>query len=374
MRRDHTFRTEMLIGMAAAIGWCGSALANDIHVCSTCAHTTIQSAVDSAASGDTVYIAAGRYTENITIAGKALTIRGVPCCASGVAGSTTVFGLGRGPVFTLGDGGTANARNQVEIYDLTISGGNHPNGSGEGGGIQVRKGAYLHLFNSTVAQNIATSGGGVGLDNPGNIENTITDCLIENNTAVAAGTAGGLGGGVAVLGGSVFIFGSTLSQNRSSDGGGVYAAAGTVLDLEGDTLSRNTTYVIPTGDGQWLGGRGGGVFTAAHFIVLSHDVITENSSAGRDSQGGGGIYINAAALSQPSSVDGSIIARNTAVSNTGAGIAIYGTSNGTFSLSSDYVLENSGSGVFSQQAPLTLTDTILKGNSNEACVGPGCPN
>jgi len=60
------------------------------------------------------------------------------------------------------------------------------------------------LFEGTIAQNIATSGGGVALDNPGNIENTIVDCLIENNTAFAAGTAGGLGGGVAVMGGSVF--------------------------------------------------------------------------------------------------------------------------------------------------------------------------
>jgi len=48
-----------------------------------------------------------------------------------------------------------------------------------------------------------------------------------------------------------------------------------------------------------------------------------------------------------------------------------GTSSGTFSLTSDYILENSGMGVFSQQQPLTFTDTILKGNT---CVGPDCPN
>jgi hypothetical protein len=42
------------------------ATARDIHVCSTCAHTSIQSAVDdAAATGDVIDIGAGRYAGNV---------------------------------------------------------------------------------------------------------------------------------------------------------------------------------------------------------------------------------------------------------------------------------------------------------------------
>ena len=52
-------------------------------------YATIQAAVNAAADGDTIEIAAGTYTENVTITGKGLTIDGVK---SGSVNSVTLNG------------------------------------------------------------------------------------------------------------------------------------------------------------------------------------------------------------------------------------------------------------------------------------------
>jgi len=61
-------RSLLLLTISAASG---TAAANDIGVCAACSYRTIQSAVNSAANGDLITIAAGRYTENVTIQGRA---------------------------------------------------------------------------------------------------------------------------------------------------------------------------------------------------------------------------------------------------------------------------------------------------------------
>jgi hypothetical protein len=359
-------RNGVRVGLAIVTGWCGAAHANNIHVCSTCAHTTIQGAVNDAASGDTVYIAAGRYVENVTIAGKALTIIGD---TSGVA---SVVGAGRGPVFTLGDAGAASPANLIDISNLTISGGNHLDGTGEGGGIQVRNGAYLQLSNSTVAHNIAISGAGISFRNPTRPDNTITHCVIENNTAtVISGTSGGLGGGLAVFAVHVSIFDSIIAQNRAVDGGGVYQTPGPMgMEIDDSTISRNTTYILPSPSGA-VGGRGAGIFANAGFFI-SHTVITDNvvHSLG----GGGGMYVNASSL-LPLTITDTIISHNVADFGGGAGMQVFGTVDETLTLTNDYIIENTGLGFFTETS-LKSTNTTVKDNSVEDCASGSvsCPH
>src|SRR5689334_6375266 len=71
-------RLVLPLVLAAAAAWPAAAHATDINVCSSCAHTTIQSAVNDATGADRVIVAAGAYTEAVSIpAGKdGLTIDG----------------------------------------------------------------------------------------------------------------------------------------------------------------------------------------------------------------------------------------------------------------------------------------------------------
>src|SRR3954470_15268563 len=86
--------------LLTAASWCGTADAGTIHVCSTCNHTTIQSAVNDAVDNDIINIAPGRYIENITVIGKSLTFLGAE--TGEPRGATMIMAAGRGPVFTLG--------------------------------------------------------------------------------------------------------------------------------------------------------------------------------------------------------------------------------------------------------------------------------
>jgi len=125
---------------AAAFSQAG--YANTLHVCATCAHKTIQSAVNDAASGDTVAVAAGRYVENITARGKSLTIQG--------AGSptTSVVAAGRGPVFTLGSG-AAGDPNYLSEY---------PNGADAVGRRDYAEAGLTRRFRPTPTLDLEVSG------------------------------------------------------------------------------------------------------------------------------------------------------------------------------------------------------------------------
>jgi pectin methylesterase-like acyl-CoA thioesterase len=75
----------------------------------TCDYSTIQAAVDASLSGDTIIVASGIYTENVSIIGTSLTIEG-----SGTV-STIVDGNASGSVFTI------NAGAAVTITDMTVT-------------------------------------------------------------------------------------------------------------------------------------------------------------------------------------------------------------------------------------------------------------
>ena len=100
----------LLVGASAA-------LADTIHVPGD--YATIQAAVDAAASGDVVAVAAGTYPEHVTIA-KPLTLTGAG------AGATVIDGSGSGPVLTVCGAG-------VTVRELTVTNGGsdaHPASNG----------------------------------------------------------------------------------------------------------------------------------------------------------------------------------------------------------------------------------------------------
>jgi hypothetical protein len=348
------------VALIGGIGLSQAEAANTIHVCATCAHTSIQSAVNDAISGDTVNIAAGRYVENVTIAGKQLTLIGES------AGSTLVYAAARGPVFTLGSGVAGAPAALIAISGLTITHGNHTGGTGVGGGVQVRAGAYLHLENSTVTENFATAGGGIGIDSPGSPATTITGCLIDGNNASDV-RPGGSGGGIAVTTGSnASIQDSKITRNSARNGGGVFASEGSVLSVTGSTLSDNIANPVSGGPFGPQGGGGGGMETHG-TVAIDSSFVFDNFANGEDGGGGVALYSDA---NVNTTVSNTIIARNSG----GDGGGIEASSAGTLSLVNTYVVQNDGLGV-GGNVLLSQTGSTIKDNTGGSiCLVNNCPH
>ena len=368
MLLNQGLRAGMFAGLFCGSAWCSTAAAANIQVCPTCTHKTVQSAVNAAVSGDLIFVAAGVYVENVTIAGKDVTIYGADDWRTA---STVIVGAGRGPVFTLGDAVVGSPTYSIALHNLTITGGLHTNATGEGGGIQVRRGAALALFNSIVAHNVATYGAGISFNNPDTTDNFISNSSIEWNSAIAPGSGATVatGGGIAILSGGADIQGATVVHNDAINGGGIYAARGTQMQLHVSTLSLNKAHQYATA----TGGLGGGLFVAGSYSIFN-DEITGNSSDGLNG-GGGGIYLDAStAVDTGGGIHDSMIARNSNGWGVGGGISISNGLNKTVTLTKDYIVQNVGDGI-TNTAALVATDTIIRDNSGQNCTGgTGCPN
>lgn len=354
------------IGLLCGVGLTQPAAARNIHVCPTCAHTSIQSAVDDAVSDDIIYVAAGRYSENITIQEKALTLIGA---GGGSNGTSEVIAAGRGPVFVLGSGISHSMSHLITIQGFTIAHGTHPGGTGVGGGVQVREGAYLHLLSSTVIQSSARMGGGVGVNSLGAPETTIIGCLIDGNVATGTTTSNASGGGVVVLSGSsVSIQESIITRNRAINGGGVSGELGSILNITNTTVSDNVAFSESSGPTE---GAGGGLHSRAD-ITIAGSIFVDNAAYGK--QGGGGILID---VDGPRlhNIAGTIIARNSVPGGgVGGGIAAYGDNPARrLPLQNVYVVENLGGGGLWSAVTLVLTNTTIKDNvGGDLCNAGTC--
>jgi hypothetical protein len=370
----------------SSIGLAKVASATNINVCPTCAHTTIQSAVNAAVSGDVIQIAAGRYTENVLIENKHLTLNGAP---GGQNGVSELYAAARGPALVLGTGNAGDPAYLVEIHGLTISHGSHISGTRVGGGVQVRSGAYLNIFDSVITQNVANIGGGIGINTGNGPASTITRCLISENSAVSAipsGLAATSGGGVAVYTGTVSIVQSTISRNQVTGnfgGGGIVTGLGgpTNLTLTDSTVSENTATAFLDSSGV-SGGDGGGLYLAGDFTI-SGSTIAHNLATGETAEGGGlfiGFYDSGTHVLKNTIVSlNSFTGDDPSFKGEGGGIlAFVGLGSSppqTLTLNNVYVVDNlAGAGVaLSPGMALHLTNTTIKGNVGGNCIGEGCP-
>jgi hypothetical protein len=292
-------------------------------------YTSIQAAIDAAADGDTVKIAAGTYlgslsiSKNISVvgAGSSLTTISVAppdagCCIRyrtvliDTGATVTVKGVTVTHIY--GGGGGILNRGALKLRESNIT--TNPEGfcacggqgqtwpadnPREGGGIFTsgpltlvnstvqfnlgefrgggiyNDGATVKLFNSTVSNNFAATffGGahGGGIWNGGTM--TLYDSSVSDNTASAALNGGGSGGGI--VNGAVatlVLRSSTVTGNQADFGGGI-DNAGTV-SLYDTTITRNFA-------GGHLGGTitpnpGGGILNSGVLNVFD-SVISGNT-------------------------------------------------------------------------------------------------
>jgi hypothetical protein len=194
---------------------------------------TIGHAIALASSGDSVFVAAATYQENLNI-GSSLTVLGfgvgTPIIDGGgvntvvaVSSANAHVGLANLTIRNgraTGGGGIFNG-GTLTVTNSTVSGNTARGMPGKGGGIF--NGGTLTVTNSTVTGNSVSGAFGAGVG--GGIENQGTAEV--NNSTVTGNTSSGGGGGIGNLQGSVTINNSTISGNsaRSGDGGGIDGTA-----------------------------------------------------------------------------------------------------------------------------------------------------
>lgn len=199
--------------------------------------THIQAAIDAAAGGDTIAVAAGVYEEALTIVGKTLVLQG------GFAGATPQhYASGRGGDFVTRFAGDYSSRLIGEATSPTIR-------------IQGDDGGSAPLRGSTI-DGFTISGGRRGIeltDWPPLDGVTITNNRIEANGLVDP--APDVGGGI-YLGGHVDIRvdSNRISANRAERGGGL-GGGGTDLVIIGNAINDNEG-VSDHGGGVYLWGTG----------------------------------------------------------------------------------------------------------------------
>jgi Big-like domain-containing protein len=206
-----------------------------------CGTQNLQTAINNAASGDTLSISGTCVGlgggSAFTINAKSLTLAGAPHATLQPSGSARVL-LINGPAnVTLSDltitGGTTSADGggidnlaTLTVSRTTVRGNAAPGGYGGG----IANGASLTLTHSTVSGNTASAGSGA-VDNLSTL--VVRDSTLFGNTVTA-----GYGGAVYNGGGTASFTNSTIVNNSSSlDGGGIYNGA--TMSLAGTIVAGN---------------------------------------------------------------------------------------------------------------------------------------
>lgn len=368
---------------------------NDGACNSDCSLREAISAANATAGAHTINVPAGTYTLTLANAGanednnatgdldikSNVTLVGAGAATTIIqAGTTAANGIDKviavNPICT-------TALN-VSISGVTIRFGRNtqPNGAADfsytGGGIDVcntGSGGFT-MTNVVVDQNTATTayGGGVNFDSvaPANGTNSITGSIISGNRTTSAASVLKTGGGLNLFADAhnVNITNSTISGNISAgEGGGVYVrhTNGGAIQMSGTTISGNTA-----------ASRGGGVSNsnlASSSLAINNDsALLNNVSQGTTASGesrGGGIFIFTGTAANTTTLTEVTITGNQASTGTsqwGGGVAaIVGTVNATFNrIAGNTAGTGGGSGIHNNGA------TVNAGNNWWGCnAGPG---
>jgi Right handed beta helix region len=252
-------------------------------------YPTIQSAIDAAAAGDTVLVAAGTYNEAIDFQSKAITV-----ASESGAGSTIINGDGVGVVVTM----NANAGEAPVLRGFTVRNGG-PYGSTDGA-IDTSGGAAL-IENNTITANLFCGDGAVTARFSAA---TIRNNVISGNSQVLC--SGGVGGaGVSIQGaGTVQLLNNLITGNtHTSEAGGVGLFGAGTPTISGNVIKDNVG---------WIGG--GMSIENVSDATITNNIIVENEGAQ-----GGGIY-----LSVPYGDRGPLAVNNTIAANrANTGLAVY---------------------------------------------------
>jgi Periplasmic copper-binding protein (NosD) len=272
-------------------------------------YPSIQAAIDAAAPGDTVLVAAGHYSEQIDFQAKAITV-----ASESGAEQTTIDGGGFGAVVVI----NANGGETPVLRGFTVTGGG--GNSFPDGAIDTSGGPAL-IENNIITGNRFCDDGAVSAAFS---TATIRDNVISDNSQVCSGGVGGAG--VSIRGdGSVQVLHNVISGNiHSAAAGGVGLFAAGRPTIEGNVIKNN------------VGWQGGGM-----SLFNDSDALIENNIiVGNQAAQGGGIY-----WTVPSGARGPYVINNTIANNpANDGLAIYGSGFDSQASLLDNVLAGDGTG------------------------------
>lgn len=317
--QDHTRLLWLVVPLCLALGlvtalW-GIGLIGTAHAATatltTCTESALESAIASAASGDTITFGCnGTITltstlvisQNLSLdsSGHSVTLDGgnnvrVLLVNSGVTLGLNALTIAHGT--DSGSGGGLYTYGTVNITNSTFS--ENTASSGYGGGV-FNAGGTVSITNSTFTSNAASGGFGGGLYNQ-NGSATIASDTFSNNTATYGG--GGLDNSGSA---SVNITNSTFSGNTALDGGGLGNTGGASASITNSTFTGNTATEV-----------GGGIFNQGATTAIASSTISGNVGPGGS---GGGMYNE----SGTARFGGSIVAGNSGGNCAGASVTSTG--------------------------------------------------
>ncbi|MFC2122570.1 right-handed parallel beta-helix repeat-containing protein [Bacteroidota bacterium] len=241
----------LVLGMGSVVISPHTALAASINVPGD--YATIQEAINAAAPGDTINVAAGTYQENLTWYSKHLVIQGAG------ADVTTIDGGGSNRVIS-----TNGLSTSAKLEGFTIT-----NGGGYDGGAMYNNHSSPTITNCIFSNNTVSSRGGAMY----NVQSSpiVTNCIFSNNRSENAA------GAMFNYQSSPTVTNCTFNENSARSSGGAmnneYQCSPTVTNC---TFSNNRVD---------SGGYGG-----AMFNVESTPAVTSCIFSGNSARYGGGMY------------------------------------------------------------------------------------